>query len=62
MNDPRRLALWIGFLVSAAVNVIGNSIGRSTGGAAQVVGLVAGVACVGFVAALIIHHYAGRRP
>ncbi|MFD9946520.1 hypothetical protein ACFWYW_10320 [Nonomuraea sp. NPDC059023] len=59
MNDPRRrVLLWIGFLVFAAINTIGGTIG----GTAQVAGLIAGIVCLGFIAALIIHHYTGRRP
>ncbi|MFI6903116.1 hypothetical protein ACIBKY_17770 [Nonomuraea sp. NPDC050394] len=58
MNDPRRALLWIGFLVFAVINTIANTMG----GMGQVVGLIAGVVCLGFIAALIIHHYTGRRP
>ncbi|MEV8630651.1 hypothetical protein AB0395_03250 [Streptosporangium sp. NPDC051023] len=53
-----RVSLWLGFTVCAVINIIGNSVG----GVAKGVGMVAGIISVGFVVALIAHHYARRRP
>lgn len=52
-----RVFLWIGFTVCAVINIIGNSVG----GAAERVGMIAGLLSVASMVALIAHHYARRR-
>lgn len=52
-----RALLWVVFVVSAAVNIIGNN----TGGGTTPLGMGAGVVAVGCIAGLATLHFARRR-
>ncbi|MEU7895341.1 hypothetical protein AB0B45_21100 [Nonomuraea sp. NPDC049152] len=52
-----RALLWVVFIVSAATNIVGNTIG----GTSTLVGMGAGIIAVGCIAGLITHHFVARR-